>query len=104
MADERERPEVAAVRAAVRALEAIPDPTERATAATELLRAWPELHRLAREIREQAVGVMHEQGMDFPEIGRAIGVDRSRAWRIATGYDAKRRAGATGDGARHEQG
>ncbi|KAB8162936.1 hypothetical protein FH609_004210 [Streptomyces sp. 3MP-14] len=104
MADAEERPEVAAVRTAVRALEAIPDATERATAATELLRGWPELHRLVREIREHAVMTMHGQGMDWPEIGRAIGVDRSRAWRIGHGHDGKRRAGASGGDARQPEG
>jgi hypothetical protein len=40
---------------------------------------------LAKEIRQQAVDILHRQGLDFPEIGEAIGTDRSRAWRIWKG-------------------
>jgi hypothetical protein len=75
-----------AVRAALRGLEAIPDAAVRAQAAGLVLREWPAERGLATEIRQQAVAVMHEQlGLDFPEIGEAIGVDRSRAWRIWKG-------------------
>lgn len=74
------------VRAALRQLEAIPDAGLRARAAGLVLREWPAERGLAKEIRQQAVSVMHEQlGMDFPEIGAAIGTDRSRAWRIWKG-------------------
>ncbi|MFE0329052.1 hypothetical protein ACFW08_20165 [Streptomyces sp. NPDC058960] len=75
-----------AVRAALRLLEAIPDAAVRARAAGLVLREWPGERRLASEIRQQAVDVLHTQlGMDFPEIGEAIGTDRSRAWRIWKG-------------------
>jgi hypothetical protein len=51
-----------------------------------VLREWPAERTLPKEIRQQAIAVMHEQlGLDFPEIGEAIGVDRSRAWRIWKG-------------------
>jgi hypothetical protein len=76
---------VEAVREALRLLEAVPDATVRARAAGLLLAEWPELHKLPKEIRQQAVDTMHAQGMDFPEIGAAIGTDRSRAWRIWKG-------------------
>lgn len=76
---------LAAMRAAVRQLEAIPDATVRAQAAGLVLRAWKAEQGLPAEIRRQAVDVMHEDGMDFPEIGEAIGTDRSRAWRIWKG-------------------
>jgi hypothetical protein len=74
-----------AVREALRLLEAVPDASARAQAATLVLAAWPELHKLPREIRQQAVDALHIQGMDFPEIGGVIGTDRSRAWRIWKG-------------------
>ncbi|MGY0067698.1 hypothetical protein ACWZEH_12900 [Streptomyces sp. QTS137] len=76
---------LAAVRAALRRLEAIPDATVRARAAGLVLREWPAERTLPKEIRQQAVDTMHEGGMDFPEIGQAIGTDRSRAWRIWKG-------------------
>jgi hypothetical protein len=75
-----------AVRSALRELEAIPDAAVRAQAAGIVLREWPAERTLPKEIRQQAIAVMHEQlGLDFPEIGEAIGVDRSRAWRIWKG-------------------
>jgi hypothetical protein len=78
---------LAAVKAALRGLEAIPDATVRARAAGLVLREWPGQRTLAKEIRQQAVDTLHEGGMDFPEIGEAIGTDRSRAWRIWKGMD-----------------
>jgi plasmid stabilization system protein ParE len=74
-----------AVRAAVRGLEAIPDAGVRARAAGLVLRAWKQEQALPSAIRQQAVDTLHQGGMDFPEIGEAIGVDRSRAWRIWRG-------------------
>ena len=76
---------LAGVRAALRGLEAIPDATVRARAAGLVLREWPGERTLPKEIRQQAVNTLHEGGMDFPEIGEAIGTDRSRAWRIWKG-------------------
>ncbi len=78
---------LAAVQAALRGLEAIPDAALRARAAGLVLREWPGQRTLAKEIRQQAVDTLHEGGMDFPEIGEAIGTDRSRAWRIWKGMD-----------------
>ncbi|MFE3169311.1 hypothetical protein [Streptomyces sp. NPDC059224] len=76
---------LAGVRSALRGLEAIPDAAVRARAAGLILREWPGERTLAKEIRQQAVDTLHEGGMDFPEIGEAIGTDRSRAWRIWKG-------------------
>lgn len=91
MADETDEARAAAdevlgkVREALRLLEAIPDATVRARAAGLVLREWPAERGLAKEIRQQAVDTLHRGGMDFPEIGVAIGTDRSRAWRIWKG-------------------
>lgn len=74
-----------AVRAALRRLEAIPDAAVRARAAGLVLREWAGEKTLPAEIRRQAVDTLHRQGLDFPEIGEAIGTDRSRAWRIWKG-------------------
>src|SRR5690606_34897504 len=87
---------LAGVRAALRRLEAIPDAAVRARAAGLVLREWPAERGLAKEVRQQAVDWMHrEQGLDFPEIGRLIGTDRSRAWRIWKGMSWR---GVTGVG------
>lgn len=76
---------LAGVREALRLLEAVPDATVRARAATLVLKAWPAEIALPKDIRQQAVDTLHQGGMDFPEIGRLIGTDRSRAWRIWKG-------------------
>jgi len=76
---------LSAVRDALRQLEAIPDAAVRARAAGLVLREWPAERGLASEIRREAVDILHRGGMDFPEIGAAIGTDRSRAWRIWKG-------------------
>jgi hypothetical protein len=76
---------LAAVRLALRQLEAIPDAAVRARAAGLVLREWKGEQGLPAAIRQQAVDTLHEGGMDFPEIGEAIGTDRSRAWRIWKG-------------------
>jgi hypothetical protein len=76
---------LAGVRAALRGLESIPDAAVRARAAGLVLREWAGEKTLPAEIRQQAVDALHRQGLDFPEIGRLIGTDRSRAWRIWKG-------------------
>jgi len=48
-------------------------------------REWAGARGLASKIRQQAVDALHEQGLDFPEIGELIGTDRTRAWRIWKG-------------------
>lgn len=80
-----EHPALAAVRGALRALERIEDFEERALVATALLREWPRLHREVREVRQDAVTFMNEAGVDFPEIGRLLGVSRERAFHISQG-------------------
>lgn len=77
--------EVEAVRAALRALEAIEDAGERAVATTELLRELPELHRMVREVRQQAVITMNKRGETFDEIGERIGTTGYRASQISRG-------------------
>lgn len=78
--------EVEAVRAALRALEAIPDAAARARATSELLREWPDLHRELREVRQQAVRTMHDQGASYGEVGEQIGTSGYRASQIARGF------------------
>ena len=77
--------EVERVREAIRALEGISDPGDRATAVTELLREWPDLHRELREVRQEAVRTLHEQGATYDEIGPQIGVTGYRASQISRG-------------------
>ncbi|MBZ3909407.1 hypothetical protein [Streptomyces acidiscabies] len=77
--------EAEAVRAALRALEAISDPMERARETSALLRDWPGLHRELREVRQQAVISAHDEGRTYDEIGVEIGTSGYRASQIARG-------------------
>lgn len=56
---------------------------------------WPELHRQVREVRQQAVIVMRQQGMTFTEIGAALGITRERASQIEKGQTSGRVSGDT---------
>lgn len=83
------------VRRAVEALEGIPHAADRAREAGRLLAQWPDLHRQVREIRQQAVIVMRDQGMTFAEIGEALDITRERAWQIHKGQTSGRVSGDT---------
>ncbi|MEU7154093.1 hypothetical protein AB0B15_39690 [Streptomyces sp. NPDC045456] len=65
--------EVERVRKALRALEAIPDATDRAAACAELLREWPELHRMVADMRQQAVITAKTSGVTYRELGKRMG-------------------------------
>ncbi|MFJ1698168.1 hypothetical protein ACIOHC_24135 [Streptomyces sp. NPDC088252] len=80
MAEEVER-----VREALRALEAIPDAVDRAAACSELLREWPELHRVLADVRQQAVITAKGQGHTYRAIGARMGVTGETAGQIAAG-------------------
>lgn len=77
--------EVERVRAALRALEAIPDAMDRAAACAEVLREWPELHRLVADVRQQAVITAKEQGHTYRAIGARMGVSGEAAGQVAAG-------------------
>ncbi|MFJ5802697.1 hypothetical protein [Streptomyces decoyicus] len=65
--------EVEQVRAALRALEVIPDAVERAAACAELLRDWPELHRMVADMRQQAVITAKANGVTYRALGERMG-------------------------------
>jgi hypothetical protein len=77
--------EVERVREALRALEAIPDAMDRAAACAEVLREWPELHRLVADVRQHAVRTAKDQGHTFRAIGERMGVTGETAGQIAAG-------------------
>ncbi|MER6103602.1 MULTISPECIES: hypothetical protein [unclassified Streptomyces] len=77
--------EVKRVREALRALEAIPDAVDRAAACSELLREWPELHRVLADVRQQAVITAKGQGHTYRAIGERMGVTGETAGQIAAG-------------------
>jgi hypothetical protein len=80
MADEVER-----VREALRALEAIPDALDRAEACTELLREWPELHRMVADVRQQAVLTAKSQGVSYRAQGERLKMTGEAVGQIAAG-------------------
>ncbi|WP_407553099.1 hypothetical protein QOM21_23960 [Streptomyces sp. Pv4-95] len=66
--------EVEQVRAALRAVEQIEDPIERAAVCSELLREWPALHRQVADARQQAVNEAHDdRGETYTALGRRMG-------------------------------
>lgn len=93
------RDEVRRVLAAVEDLERIADAGERARALGELLKKIPEVHSQARQMRQQAVLVLRQQGLSWQEIGDIIGVHRQRARTIALGesWREKKVADAPGE-------
>jgi DNA-directed RNA polymerase specialized sigma24 family protein len=81
------------VQRVIDALENIGDAADRAKAAGELLLSWPDLHRQVREVRQQAVLVMRQQGLSYAEIGRALDISKARAQQIAEGRLSGRKRG-----------
>lgn len=79
------------VQRVIEGLESIGDAGERALAAGELLKNWPDLHRQVREIRQQAVIVLRQQGMSHADIAALLKVTKSRAAQIAEGRRTGRR-------------
>lgn len=66
--------EVERVRAALRSVERIEDPIERAAVCSELLHEWPELHRSVADMRQQAVNEAHDDhGVTYTALGRRMG-------------------------------
>lgn len=79
------------VQQVINGLESIDDAGERAIAAGALLKNWPDLHRQVREVRQQAVIVLRQQGMSHADIAKLLGVTKSRAAQIAEGRLTGRR-------------
>ena len=72
------------------------DATERAKTVGDALKAVPELQHWLREIRQQAVQEMHDDGNSYDQIGQELGMHRVRAHQIAKGKTTGRRSD-TGD-------
>jgi hypothetical protein len=83
--DEEVRPEVEAVREALKALEEIPDRVERAKALAVLLAEWPDHHADLRKERQRIVQEMRAEKMTYREIGEALGMHFTRVRQIESG-------------------
>ncbi len=77
--------EVARFLDALSALEAIDDDAECAAAITRVLKDWPESHARLREVRQQRVRNLRDQGKTWQEIGDLLGIHFTRAQQIAKG-------------------
>lgn len=83
--DEEVRPEVEAVREALKALEGIPDRVERAKALAVLLAEWPDHHAFLREERQRIVREMRAEKMTYRQIGDVLGMHFTRVRQIEAG-------------------
>lgn len=79
------RPEVEAVREALKALEGIPDRVERAKALAVLLAEWPGHHAFLREERQRIVKEMRAEKMTYRQIGDVLGMHFTRVRQIEAG-------------------
>lgn len=76
---------------AVRALEQIEDDAACAKAITEILKDWPESHARLREVRQERVLKLREQGKTWQEIGDLLGIHFTRAQQISKGLRGNKR-------------
>lgn len=70
---------------AIAALEQIDDDEACAKAVTDVLENWPTHHARLRELRQQRVLRMRDNGKTWKEIGDILGVHFTRAQQIARG-------------------
>lgn len=83
--------EVARFLDAIRALEDIEDDAACAAAITKVLKDWPDNHARLREIRQQRILNLRDQGKTWQEIGDALGIHFTRAQQIAKGFRGSKR-------------
>ncbi|MFE2819940.1 hypothetical protein ACGF0C_07790 [Streptomyces albidoflavus] len=76
---------------AVKALEEIDDDAACAVAITKVLKDWGESSARLREIRQQRVLNLREQGKTWQEIGDIMDVHFTRAQQIAKGLRGNKR-------------
>ncbi|MEU0087202.1 hypothetical protein [Streptomyces sp. NPDC006274] len=90
MAEEPE--EVGRLVEAIEAIGAIEDDAVCALAVSKLLEQWPDHHSRLREIRQQRVQALKEQGKTWAEVGQMIGgVSAARAQQIGAGLRGSKR-------------
>lgn len=92
MAHEPQHEEVRRLVEAVKAFEAIEDDEACAVAVSQALKDWPDHQVALRELRQQRVQALKEQGKTWQEIGRLLGgISAARAQQIAAGVSGAQR-------------
>jgi hypothetical protein len=92
VAEEPEVPEeVTRLVEAIKAFEAIEDDEACALAVSRALKDWPDHQVKLRELRQQRVQALKDQGKTWPEIGKLLGVTGARAQQIAAGVSGAQR-------------
>jgi hypothetical protein len=76
---------------AIKAFEAIEDDEACALAVSRALKDWPDHQVKLRELRQQRVQALKDQGKTWPEIGKLLGVTGARAQQIAAGVSGAQR-------------
>ena len=89
MADQPE--EVTRLVEAIKAFESIEDDEACAVAVSQALKDWPNHQVRLRELRQQRVKALKEQGKTWEEIGRLLGISAARAQQIAAGVSGAQR-------------
>lgn len=90
MADEPE--EVERLVEAIEAFEAIEDDAACAVAVSKALDGWPQHHSRLRELRQQRVNALKNQGKTWKEIGQLMGgISAARAQQIGAGHRGAKR-------------
>lgn len=79
------------IRDAVQALEAIPDPTERALAAGEMTDAVREATTDVARIRSEAIQALRADGLSYRVIGDKLGIHFTRVSQLEKGETTGRR-------------
>jgi hypothetical protein len=76
---------------AIKAFEAIEDDEACAAAVSQALKDWPDHQVKLRELRQQRVKSLKEQGKTWAEIGRLLGISAARAQQSAAGVSGAQR-------------
>jgi hypothetical protein len=87
VSDEEDREVAAAVKAITSLFPDTEDPADRFKRLSVLLKAWPDVHKAVREMRQDTGIELYAdgEGLTYGEIGQLIGVTESRARHIVLG-------------------
>jgi hypothetical protein len=87
VSDEEDREVAAAVKAITSLFPDTEDPADRFKRLSVLLKAWPDVHKAVRQLRQDTGAELYADGggLTYDEIGKLIGITESRARHIVLG-------------------